>query len=95
MKEICHDVKIKPELLPLNTDNMEGGNRALKARLDVSGIGVWGSHERTFLDIRVMHPNCPSYINQPLEKIYENHEKAKKRDYNERIIQVEKAHLHP
>ena len=42
-----------------------------------------------------MHPNCPSYINKPLEKRYEDHEKAKKRCYNERIIQVEKGSFTP
>ena len=53
MKEVCQDVKVEPELLPLETDNIRNGNRAEKARLDVSGIGVWGSNERTFLDVRL------------------------------------------
>ena len=95
MKEICHDVKTEPELLPLDAENINSGNQAKKARLDVSGIGVWGSHERTFLDIRIMHPNAPSYIDKPLDKVYEQHENAKKGCYNERIIQVEKGTFTP
>ena len=59
MKEVCRDVKIEPEL-PLGEQVMSGINSD-KARLDVSGVGVWGTHERTFLDIKVFHPNCSSY----------------------------------
>ena len=95
MKEIGHDIKIEPELLPLETDKDRRGNNKDKARLDVSGVGVWGSYERTFLDIRVVHPNAPSYINKPIKKIYETHEKEKKRAYNERVIQVEKGSFTP
>ena len=60
MKEVCHDVRIEPELLPIEGERQRRGNTAEKARLDVSGIGVWGSYEKTFLDIRIMHPNAPS-----------------------------------
>ena len=95
MKEVCKDVKIEPELLPLDTDRINTGNTADKARLDVSGNGVWGPFEKTFLDIRVMHPNAPSYINKNISKVYESHEKEKKRTYNERIMQIEKGSFTP
>ena len=88
-------LKPNQNLLQLDTENINRGNRTDKARLDVSGIGVWGSHERTFLDIRIMHPNAPSYIDKPLDKVYESHEREKKRCYNERIIQVEKGSFTP
>ena len=32
MREVCQDVKIEPELLPLETDNIRNGNKADKAR---------------------------------------------------------------
>jgi hypothetical protein len=95
MREVCQDVRIEPELLPLDTNLITNGNRAEKARLDVSGIGVWGSHERTFIDVRIMHPNSPSYINKPIEKVYKDHEDEKKRTYNGRVIQVEKGTFTP
>ena len=66
MREVCHDVKVEPPLLPLATGNITRGNTTDKARLDVSGVGVWGQHERTFIDVRIMHPNCDSYINKPI-----------------------------
>ena len=95
MREVCHDVKVEPELLPLDSEVDRAGNVAEKARLDVSGIGVWGSYERSFLDVRIIHPNAPSYMDKPIEKVYEIHEKEKKRMYNERVIQVEKGSFTP
>ena len=76
MKEVCLDVKIEPSLLPLANTDMIKGNTAENARLDVSGIGVWSPMERTFLDIRVMHPNSPSYIKKDI-KLYQQHEKRR------------------
>ena len=95
MREVCHDVKVEPELLPLDSEVDRAGNVAEKARLDVSGIGVWGSYERSFLDVRIIHPNAPSYMDKPIQKVYEIHEKEKKRMYNERVIQVEKGSFTP
>ena len=96
MKEVCHDVRIEPELLPIATDGpARRGNTAEKARLDVSGIGVWGAYEKTFLDIRIMHPNSPSYMDKPIEDIYASHEQEKKRNYNERVLQVERGTFTP
>merc|ERR1712240_690758 len=94
MKEVCRDVKIEPELLPIGEREISG-NTSDKARLDVSGVGVWGSHERTFLDIKVFHPNCASYINMSLEDAYVHHENIKKRNYRERVLNVEHGSLTP
>ena len=86
MREVCNDVRIEPELLPLNNERMVNGNIAAKARLDVSGNGIWGPQERSFLDIRIMHPNAPTYKDKDIKQVYRQHEKEKKRTYNERII---------
>ena len=95
LKDVCKDVRIEPELMPIGSGGTESSNASLKARLDVSAIGIWGPMERTFLDVRVVHPNCPSYVGKKVEKIYEQNEKEKKRVYNQRIIQVEKASFTP
>ena len=95
LKDVCKDVRIEPELMPLGGTATSSTNVAMKARLDVSAIGIWGPMERTFLDVRVLHPNCPSYRGKTIEKLYEQHEKEKKSTYNQRIIQVEKATFTP
>ncbi len=94
MKEVCRDVKIEPELLPVGEREM-AGNTADKARLDVSGVGVHGAHERTFTDIKVFHPNCKAYVSKDINKLYLQHENIKKRDYNERVLNVEHGSFTP
>ena len=95
LREVCKDVKIEPPLMPVGVTGTESSNDAERARLDVSAVGIWSSMERTFLDVRVMHPNSPSYENMSPEDIYNKHEKEKKRAYNDRIMQVEKGSFTP
>ena len=61
----------------------------------MSAIGIWGPMERTFLDVRVFHPNSPSYIDKTPNQIYLQHENEKKRKYNDRVLQVEKGSFSP
>ena len=86
--EVCKDVVIEPNLLPLDTEEVSG-NSTRKARLDISSRGIWSTFQRTFFDVRVLHPNAPSYRDTPLSTLYRNHENQKKRDYNSRVVTVE------
>ena len=96
MKEVCHNVQTEPELLSITQDDpIRIGNTAEKARCDVAGVGVWGAYEKTFLDIRIMHPNSQSYLNKPVKDVYALHEQKKKRLYNERVLQVERGSFTP
>ena len=88
LKEICKDVKVEPELIPIGDTGTRRGNTAEKARLDVSAIGLWSSMERTFLDVRVMHPNSPSYEDKTPEQ-------EKEAAYNDRVLQIEKGTFTP
>ena len=56
---------------------------------------MMSTHEKTFLDIRVFHPNAPSYKNKSIEQLYTSHEQEKKRAYTERVLQVEKGSFTP
>ena len=95
LSDICKDVKIEPELLPIGDNSTNSSNSAEKARLDVSAIGIWSQMERTFLDVRVFHPNSASYMNTDPQQLYIQHEREKKRMYNDRILQVEKGSFSP
>ena len=95
LKEVCKDVKVEPLLLPLGNSGTLSTNTAEKARLDVSAVGIWSPMERTFLDVRVMHPNSPSYMEKPIDQLYVQHEAEKKRTYNDRILNVEKGSFSP
>ena len=67
----------------------------LGCRLDMSARGVWSKFERSFYDIRVTHPNCLSNVGKPVVDIYSEHQKSKKVEYEERIIQSEKGSFTP
>ena len=94
LREVCKDVKVEPELLPIGNLELHG-NTADKVRLDVSAVGVWSPMERTFVDVRIMHPNSPSYRDKPPDKLYLQHEREKKNMYNDRVLQVEKGSFSP
>ena len=42
-----------------------------------------------------LHPNSASYIDKTPEQIYLQHEREKKRKYNDRVLQVEKGSFSP
>jgi hypothetical protein len=92
----CKDVQIEPELLPVDPKKFKKRtNTQPGARLDVSARGVWSQFERSFYDIRVTHPNCLSNIGKPVADIYVEHQKAKKSEYEERVLESEKASFNP
>ena len=72
-----------------------GGNLSDNARLDVSAVGIYSPFERTFIDVRVSNFNSPSYREKTPEQIYAMQEREKKRDYKQRVIQVEKGSFTP
>jgi len=95
LKEVCFDVKIEPTLQKVNDGDCLNPKTITsdQARLDVSARGLWTPLDKTFLDIRVSHPNCLSNRTKTLEEIHEDNEEEKKDHYNERVLNVEKATL--
>ena len=98
LTEVCRNVCIEPppqaltgELLSHETSNSEDG-----ARLDVSAQGFWGDrHQRTFFDVRVFHPNAPSYRKMQLPSAYRLHERQKQRSYDQRVHEIEHGSFTP
>ena len=92
MEKVCKDVQTEPKLLP----EMRNGNvEEDRKRPDISARGMWSPAEKTFFDIQVSHPNADSYLNKSMSAIYREREAHKKRKYNERVINVEKATFTP
>ena len=58
-QEVCKDVQIEPQLIPVEEENIDGCNEK-GARLDISARGLRVQMERTFFDVRVTHPNTQS-----------------------------------
>ena len=92
--EVCKDVTVEPNLLPLDNEEISGTS-ANRAAPDISSRGLWSTFERTFYDVRVLHPNAPFYQSTPLATLYKRHEDEKMKKYNSRIITVEKGTFTP
>ena len=81
---ICHSLRYA-------TANREDG-----ARLDVVARDFWGQNrQRAFFDVRVFNPFVRSYSHLPLSRCYRTHEQEKRRAYDERIREVERACFSP
>ena len=94
LEDVCKDVIIEPELLPVNAE-ITSGNCSENARLDISCIGLWNPCERNYFDIRITHPNAESHKEKTLDQLYSENEQEKKRSYNDRVVNVEKGTLTP
>ena len=63
----------------------------IEARLGVSCVGVFSPLDRTYLDVRIFHAGAPSYRSKTPNQLYAEHERQKKREYNARILNIEKS----
>ena len=96
--EVCNSVTVEPHLQPLSGEYLSGAsaNSQDGARLDVAMNGLWGGrYEKTYLDIRVFNPFAPSNRHSNLSTCYRKHENEKKREYEQRILNVEHASFSP
>ena len=74
-----------------------GANQADGAPLDIKAGGFWGRSrfEVTFFDVRVFNPYATSYRLTPPQRIFENHDRRKRRLYEERVRAMEGGSFTP
>ena len=97
LHEVCHDVAVEPPLQPLNGEALVpvSANRGDDARADICARGFWGRQQRAFFDIKVFHPNAPSYCQTQVGSLFCRHELEKKREYRDRVRSVESVSFMP
>ena len=97
LREVCFDVQKEPVLLPLSGEQfrLKSANTAQEARPDVSARIVWNNLDKVFFDFRIFHHGAKSNQLATVEAAFKKHEDEKKRVYNQRIIDVEKATFTP
>ena len=66
-------------------------NRRDEARADIHAYGFWGRRQCACFDVRVFHPNAPSYRGSSIQSLDRCHEQEKKREYGDRVQEVEHA----
>lgn len=91
LSKVCKDVEAEPHLLPLTGETLTNrtGNTSDEARLDVKAGGFWQRSQTAFFDIRVTHVNSSSQAQKSTQKIFKSHEDSKKREYLERVLNIE------
>jgi len=83
------------ELQPINGEVFTGSSSNIQdgARLDIVANGFWGGRfECTFFDVQVFNPHAPSNRNS---QCYRKHKLEKKRQYKQRVREVEHASFTP
>ena len=55
----------------------------------------WERQRSAFFDVRVCHPNADSYRDLTPKQIYKKHENEKKRQYAERVMEIEQGTFTP
>ena len=96
LNTVCNDVEVEPPLQPVTGEIFR--NKIIEgdeARLDIKARGFWRKGQMNYFDIRVTNINTNSQIHQPSEKIYQKHEKEKKRKYGSRIMEIEHGTFTP
>ena len=97
LSEINKNVEVEPLLAPLTGEKFDtkSANLSDEARLDVVTQGFWERGRKAFVDVRVFNPLAKSYSNQSLSVSHRRNENQKKREYTDRILQVEHASFTP
>ena len=91
LTEVCHNVATEPLMQPLTgeTLTLRSANTENGARLDIRAGGFWNRSQDAFFDVRVFHPNAPSNRSTNISSAYRKHEMLKKREYGQRVRDVE------
>ena len=97
LSKVCHGVPREFHLQPLSGETMSHCSAITDrgTRLDIAVYVFWGSRfEKAFLDVSVFNPCARSNRQVSLPSVYRRHEQ-KKRQYEQRVRQVENATFTP
>ena len=90
LSQVCNDVETEPSLQALSNEHLpRSANTSAKAHLYMRARGFWRRGQNSFFDIRVTNASAASQISASLNTILKKHGVEKKRQYNERVMQVE------
>ncbi|KAG1697391.1 putative glutamate receptor [Nymphon striatum] len=97
LNKVCVDVECEPHLLPVTAEVMrlKSANTVKDARLDIKAKGFWRRGQTSFFDVRVTHVNSQTNDNKDTKVVFKEHEQSKKREYLERVLEIEHASFTP
>ena len=98
LTDVCHGVTIEPQLQRFSGETFTTRSTGTEdnSRLDIAARGFWGGRfERALFDVRVFNPLAPSNRTPQITTCYRNHEREKRRKYDQRVWEVEHASFVP
>jgi hypothetical protein len=97
MREVLKDVETEPKLTPLSGETLHPRTAIATddARTDIRARGFWTRQQNAFFDVRVFYPHAESYVSRSMSSLYNTMEALKKRQYNDRVVQVEQGSFTP
>ena len=97
LDKVCVNVQTEPHLIPLENErfDLRTANTSSEARLDIKASDFWNRGQTSLFDIRITHVNAASNKNRPSKTIFREHEASKKREYLQRVLEVEHATFTP
>ena len=94
LAKVHADVETEPQLQPI-AGELVNGLAGDNARPDVRARGVWRPAQNAYFDIRVSNTNADSHKNAKTETVLAKQEREKKRQYNNRIMNIEHGTFTP
>ena len=90
-------VEVEPQLQPLSGETFKyrTANKEDDARSDIKCFGFWTNSRFAFFDVKVVSPFAKSYSSLSTKQLFRQSEKAKNREYRERILNVEHGDFTP
>ena len=96
LRMVCKDVEGELVLQEVTGETLNyGANKAPDAHLDIHARGFWERQRSAFFDVRLCHPNADSYKDLTPKQIYKEHVNEKKRQYVERVMEIEQGTFTP
>ena len=97
LSKVCNNFQAEPHLTPLDNEvfTLRTANTSEEARLDIKANSFWRRGQTAFFDVRITHVNSASNINKETATIFKQHEMEKKRQYLQRVLDVEHGSFTP
>ena len=96
LRMVCNDVEVDPVLQEVTRETLNHGtNKAPDSCSDVHARSFWERQRSAFFDVQVCHPNADAYRELTPKQIYKKNENEKKKQYAERVKEMEQATFTP
>ena len=96
LRMVCNEMEVQPVLQEVIRETLNhGANKATNVHLNIQARGFWERQRSAFFDALVCHPNADSYRDWTPKQINNKHENEKKRQYAERVMEIEQRMFTP